>query len=534
MNESPKKVQLWQPLMLAVMLAAGMVIGTQLDDELPESPLWNDTDPDRDWSELIDVVRFIEAKYGDTLDTDSIVNGAIDYLVDHLDPHSYYLSDDSYRYFKERMSGGYKGIGIEYHLLQDSVYLTWIYQDGPASKAGLEQGDIILDIDGRPISGAGRSDKEIWNVWKDTEASFQISYLDRTSGEVKEVTLTKAPIEVKSVPVGALFEDEIAYLKIIRFTKGTYGQFMMELEVLVEKGARHLIIDVRDNPGGSLSEVVKILDQLVLEKDQLLLYMEGENTKRTEHRSTGRVFYPIDKVVVLINEHSVSASEVLAGVLQDLGRAHIIGRRSFGKALVQEMYHLDDHAALNLTIGKYYLPSGRYIQRSYENRQRYEHELTVRIERGELFEQDSLKLDSFILKESFDGTPRPVGAGILPDQFVEASRLYYSDHWQKLKHSFGKASFQWFIDREIDSTNVSSMVQQDSILAVQLDRYIPPLTELPDLEEWRKFLRDQVTINFLYIIGREAAIVKWGKALDPTLMTGIRYLQSSQLRAQEN
>jgi len=198
-------------------------------------------------------------------------------------------------------------------------------------------------------------------------------------------------------------------------------------------GLQHRVIDVRNNPGGSLDQVIKMLNQLVRERDQLLLFTEGLHSKKVEYKSTGKRFFQIEKIAVIIDENSVSASEVLAGVLQDLGRATIVGRRSFGKGLVQEMYNLSPNSALNLTVARYYLPSGRYIQRPFEDREAYEQELNKRIASGELFVESLISIDSTTMVMATDGRLRPSGEGIVPDVFVPVDSIRYSVGWAKLE-----------------------------------------------------------------------------------------------------
>ena len=209
---------------------------------------------------------------------------------------------------------------------------------------------------------------------------------------------------------------------------------MDSLGVLIDQNVNDLIIDVRDNPGGSFQEVVKILNQLISEEDVLMVYMDGKHLKRTEYRSTGKPFFRLGELVILVNEHSASASEVLAGVLQDLGRATIVGRRTFGKALVQEMYALGADASLNLTVGKYYLPSGRFIQKTYSDRIAYDHELQDRMESGELIKADSVRVDSTLMIRDAHDVLRPVGQGIVPDIFVpldSMTSIYQSSELSK-------------------------------------------------------------------------------------------------------
>jgi carboxyl-terminal processing protease len=259
-----------------------------------------------------------------------------------------------------------------------------------------------------------------------------------------------------------MVEDKIGYIKISRFSSDTYKEFMQKLEKLHDQGLTKLIIDVRRNPGGSLDQVVKILNQLVPERDQLLLYTEGIHTKKVEYKSTGKTFFPLEDIVVIIDEHSVSASEVLAGALQDLGRATIVGRRSFGKGLVQEMYELSDHSAINLTVAKYYLPSGRSIQKSYKDRASYDSELDKRIANGELFHEDSLKLANPESIKAPDGKMRPFGEGIVPDIFVATDSFYYTDFWKKIEKPLYQDAFQYYMKNK---DKVHDALENDSSLS---------------------------------------------------------------------
>ena len=536
MEGSRQKFELWQPMLIAFVLGLGMIIGTQLDDELPIGPLAQTNEKSEDWDELLRAINFIRSRYGDSIAIDSISDGAIQYMVDQLDPHSYYLSGGDYAYFKERIAGNYDGIGIEYETFEDTVYLTWVFAEGPAAEVGLKQGDQILAINNQMVSGQGLTKEQIWEVWKDTKRSFSMVLQPVNSTASREVQLTKGVIEFPSVPVATQLGGTIGYIKITRFASGTYTQFMKGLERLADQGIKNLIIDVRNNPGGSLQEVVKILDQLINEKDALLLYTMGEKTKKQEYRSTGRVFHRMNDLVILVNEHSVSASEVLAGVLQDLGRAKIVGRRTFGKALVQEMYDLSDEAALNLSIGKYYLPSGRYIQRSYKDKSAYKTDLKKRIRNGELFVDHVLSIDSNHMQESSDGVIRPVGEGVVPDVFVGIDSLQYSDYWKHRKRDFNRTTFSWLRKSQVDSNNVGQMLNQDSLLYHEVvASYVPDSRVGTSTEDhWKDFLIRQSKFNMLWYVNRERAMIEYGQHLDWDLQTALRLLRKSDLGSKKD
>lgn len=470
MTESSKKrkYEIWQPLLLALVLAGGMLLGTRLDDELPNlsKPTYTAKQEDP-WDELKKVIGFIESRYGDTLPIDSISQEAIHLLVKNLDPHSYYLSGLEYRGFKERMMGSYVGIGIDYSIIDDTMYLLKVIPGSPAEKSGLIKGDQIMEVNHDTVSGKGLTAKEAYEIWKKSDQIIQLAVLKNK--KIEEFEIEKGPINLHSVPVGTLVDSLTGYIKIDRFASDTYREFMDHLEKLAEKGMQNLIIDVRENPGGSLDQVIKIINQLVDERDQLLLYTEGLHSKRVEYKSTGKTFFPLKEIVVIINENSVSASEVLAGVLQDLGRATIVGRRSYGKGLVQEMYDLTPESAINLTVAKYYLPSGRSIQKSYKDRDQYEHELDDRFGNGELFSEDSMVINEKDAVNDNQGKMRPSGEGIVPDVFVAADSFFFSPGWKAQEYKIYSDAFIFYLRHRqaiADSLHkgISLEVFNDSIL----------------------------------------------------------------------
>ncbi|MCB0689112.1 MAG: PDZ domain-containing protein [Saprospiraceae bacterium] len=449
--ESPNKhrYEIWQPLLLALVLAGGMLLGTRLDDELPNlsKPTFQQKQEDP-WDELKKVIGFIESRYGDSLPVDSISHEAISMLVQQLDPHSYYLSGLEYQNFKEKMMGSYIGIGIDYNIIDDTMYLLRVIPNSPAERAGLKKGDQVIEIDSVKVSGEGMDQKASYQVWKGTNRMIKLGIWNGQHMESFEVE--KGPVDIYSVSVGTMVDSTSGYIKIDRFASDTYREFMDHVEGLVHQGMKNLIIDVRENPGGSLDQVIKIINQLVNERDQLLLYTEGLHTKRVEYKSTGKIFFPLDQIAVIINENSVSASEVLAGVLQDLGRATIIGRRSFGKGLVQEMYDLTPESAINLTVARYYLPSGRSIQKSYVDRNAYEEEVDDRFLNGELFTSDSIAIDPEHAMNDSQGKLRPSGEGIVPDVFVPADSFYFTKSWKLHEPMMYSDAFKFYLQHHND------------------------------------------------------------------------------------
>lgn len=463
MEEEKKPYEIWQPLVLALVLAVGMVLGTKLDDQLPDHGLVQKQHGADGWDKLLKTVGYIRSRYDDELDVDSVSSGAIEYLMGHLDPHSYFLGGLDHTSFKDRMGGSYHGIGIEYEVLDDTVFLVGVMPNAPAHESGLQIGDRILAIDGHSVSGQQLDQRQAYKIWKSTGEKLDLTYLSVDARQPEEISVEKRNIKINSIPVSLKLDDGLGYIKISHFADRTYQDFMDSLGVLIDQNIRDLIIDVRDNPGGSFQEVVKILNQLVPEQDVLMVYMDGRHLKRTEYRSTGKPFYEIGDLVILVNEHSASASEVLAGALQDLGYATVVGRRTYGKALVQEMYGLGSDASLNLTVGKYYLPSGRFIQKKYSDRDAYENELTDRIANGELSVADSFQFDSAHMIEDGKDILRPVGQGIVPDLFVPVDSLVYFDQRKDLAKKVRKSSFKFYRLHQVEIESLMHLPEfQDS------------------------------------------------------------------------
>ncbi len=513
MDDQPKQYEIWKPFLLALIMAIGMVVGTQLDDELAEGPLI-DRARDEGWDKLIRTIGFIQSRYDDSLNTDSLSDEAIQWLMSNLDPHSYFLTGLENSYFKDRMGGSYDGIGIEYEIIDDTIYLINVLPETPADQAGLDVGDRILAVDSQRISGRQLSAKEAYEVWKSTGTSLQLTYLPHSGDTTYVLSVEKSKIKISSVPMSAMVGDSIGFIKINHFADHTYQDFMDSLGILVDQGMKHLMIDVRNNPGGSFQEVVKVLNQLIAEKDRLMVYMDGKHVKRTEYKSTGKPFFQIGRIVVLVDEHSASASEVLAGALQDLGRATIVGRRTYGKALVQEMYHLGANTSINLTIGKYYLPSGRFIQKIYSDKTTYRDELKMRLLNGELFAADSLRLDTNLMVEDGNQILRPVGQGIVPDIFVPADSMMYMAPWPEVKRLIKTASFRYYLQK---GEEIGELLESDGDISQPLlDSIARQIERIHSLDSLATRENDWAPLYDLYL----ASLYTW---------TGKKYKHSQWL-----
>ena len=368
-NQNTPRFRIWEPTFLALAVVIGMVAGASLLPEKKETPIilkqQNFTIDDAE--SIADVIRYIDAKYVDEVHSDRLIEKAIQSILAELDPHSSYISPNELRDHDEKMRGNFEGIGIEFHMIDDTLAVMMVVEGGPAEKAGLVSGDKIVAVNDSLIAGKGIATEDLVSMLKGKKGSHvDLGIVRGLNDSLFHVRIQRGEIPIPSVLAGFMLNEYTGYIKVARFSANTYKEFMAYIEDMVEnKGMKHLVLDLRENPGGYLNEAVNMLSQLFREKNKLLVYTEGNNSKRTEYKSTGKPFFEIGNVAVLINGSSASASEIVAGALQDHDRGVIIGQKSYGKGLVQEHYSLQNGGALRLTIARYYTPSGRLIQTPY-------------------------------------------------------------------------------------------------------------------------------------------------------------------------
>ena len=426
----------WIPLMMAVMLATGLFIGLRLGKS--NRSVVRVTDANGNVVELTkveEVLRFIDAKYLEGIDPYALEDAAIEGMLKKLDPHSSYISKDKIRGVKESLQGNFDGSGIEFFMLDDTILVVGVIPGGPSDKAGVEVGDRIVRVNDSTLAGKGLKNTEVVNKLKGTAGStVKIEIKRRGTYNPLKVSITRGQIPMASIDASFMLNEKTGYIRISRFSGQTFKEFMIAFEDLTKnKGMKDLVIDLRGNPGGYLNEATDILNQLFDDK-RLLVYTEGRSYKRKEYKSNGRAYFRIGKIAVLINEGSASASEILAGALQDNDRGIVIGRRSFGKGLVQEQYDLSDSSALRLTVARYYTPSGRLIQRPYREGEsdEYEEDFEFRYKSGELSYRDSIKISDSTAYKTTGGRVVYGGGGIIPDIFVPIDTILYNDFYLQL------------------------------------------------------------------------------------------------------
>ncbi|MFA6085098.1 S41 family peptidase [Mucilaginibacter sp.] len=406
-----------------ILILIGVTIGLLIsDNNFSTHPLGFNLSKDN--GKLSKVLYLVTNKYVDSINTDSIEGITVNDMLQNLDPHSVYLPAQQARSINERLEGGFNGIGLEYQLLRDTIVITLIYPNGPAAKAGLETGDKVITVDGKPFSGTKLTVNRISKSFrgdKDTRITLGIS---KNHGPVKDYLIKRGRVDLSSVDAAYLAGDKTGYVKISKFASQTDTDFRSALFKLKAEGMQKLVLDLRGNGGGYLNTATALADEF-LPKGDLIVYTLGVHEPRTDYFATDSGSYEKGKLTVIIDEYSASASEILAGALQDLDRATIVGRRSFGKGLVQQQFPFGDGTAVNLTVARYYTPSGRSIQKSYKNGvSSYRNELADRVRKGELLTESSNLSDSVFLKGSAFHTTsgRKVFSfgGIMPDVFVPA------------------------------------------------------------------------------------------------------------------
>ncbi len=465
------KLQVRLPMLLAATLAVGMFIG----QKLPHSDKMYKLGGTRAGSAMDEVLRYVDAKYVDTVDMERLQKTALDNMLDGLDPHTNYISPDELQAVNDDMSGGFEGIGIEFIMIDDTMNVVAPLPGGPAEAVGLMAGDKIISIDGNEIAGKKMDNGAIYKKLRGNKGSVvKLGILRPRELLVRLFDITRDVIPVHSVEVAYMLDGQTGYIKIARFTNKTYQEFMEALAPMVEKEhLANLVLDLRDNPGGYLEEATQMLSQFFPE-GKLLVFTEGRTEEKKEYKSNGRARFTIDNIAVLIDEGSASASEIVAGAIQDWDRGWVIGRRSYGKGLVQEQYPLSNGGGLRLTVSRYYTPSGRSIQRDYKNTKEYDHEAEKRGLNGELTDASKGKLQDST--KYYTGLGRLVygSGGISPDIFIPLDTSYSSVFFASVRAQIPIFMSRWMDGKDKASfpTDKDAFVQKYEVSDAHLEALV--------------------------------------------------------------
>jgi len=374
------------------------------------------------------VLNLIEATYVDTVNRSQLTTTAIVSMLKELDPHSYYISKEDLVKVNESMQGSFEGIGVQFHILNDTVTIVSPISGGPSEKVGIIAGDRIVKVDGEIIAGVGINNEKVYKLLrgeKGTKVTLGIKRIGIENIEYYLVTRDKIPMH--SLDAAYMISPDVGYIKLNQFSATTFKEYQDAMKNLQKTGAKNLILDLTNNGGGFMNMAVDLANEF-LEKDKMIVYSEGLKVPTENFKATNKGGLLTGKLIIMVDEGSASASEIVAGAVQDWDRGVIVGRRTFGKGLVQKQYNLPDASAIRLTIARYHTPTGRVVQRHYDkNDKDYFKDYSRRITRGELFSADSidfpdsLKYSTLTLKRTVYG-----GGGIMPDIFVPVDTTTYT------------------------------------------------------------------------------------------------------------
>ena len=420
------------PIVIGATFALGTVLGSLMNAPVDDGLLAKNYSK----TKLNKLIDFINNEYVDSINTDSIVNLTVDNILSKLDPHSVYIPPSEQAEVAESMKGDFVGIGINFYMYKDSVAIIKPIENGPSAKAGIKSGDRILFAGKTKLYGRKLPSDSLFSKLKGLQGSeIELTVFRKSEQKKLKFKVKRDVIPIKSVDASLLLGNNIGYIKINRFAETTFNEFKTGLTRLKQSGIQSLVIDLRDNGGGYMEEAVAIADEFLKDK-QLIVFTKNKNGTTEKTYATKAGSFETGKVYVLINENSASASEILAGALQDNDRGIIVGRRSFGKGLVQREMKMNDGSAVRLTIARYYTPSGRSIQKPYEDKgEKYFNEFEKRFLNGELYEADSIKVADSLKFKTKKGRIVYGGGGIIPDVFVPIEKNHNKEGLELLLQS---------------------------------------------------------------------------------------------------
>lgn len=466
-----KKNNPFQPFIYAMVLVGGIALGVMISmvSADKKKPLLSGP-----YNKINDILSYIHFKYVDSVDTEALTDDAINGLLSGLDPHSVYIPATDMEEVNQSLEGNFEGIGIEFYIVLDTVTVVSPISGGPAELLGVKAGDKIIYINDSLVAGTKISNEQVMKKLrgpKGTKVKVKVKRNGVSGLKTFEITRDKIPLY--SLDAAIRLADSTGYIKINRFSATTHAEFSTGLQKLLEQGISRLVIDLRQNPGGYLQAATAIADELISGK-KILVYTEGNAYNRQDYIGQKPGLYERGELIVLIDQGSASASEILAGAIQDWDRGKIIGRTSFGKGLVQEQFQLRDGSALRLTVARYYTPSGRCIQRPYENgKEAYYQEMADRFRNPEEGKSDSLRKDSLVYRTS-EGRKVFGGGGINPDLEVPVDTtidLEYMFHARSLMPEFvyRKMGSSEFMGKGF--ANVSEFSKNYSISQALMDEF---------------------------------------------------------------
>ena len=482
---------------------------------------------------LNNLLHIIDDQYVDKVNIDSLVDQAIPQILAELDPHSVYISAKDVQSANDDLKGSFSGVGIEFTIRQDTIHVQNVIKNGPAERAGLLAGDKIVSVDGKPFVGKIVTNDEAMRRLKGPkDTKVKIGVIRYGEKKTKFFTVTRGEIPQKSISATYMLDDTTGYIRIKSFGQTTYPELLIALAKLSQNGFENLVIDLRDNTGGYLQSAVQIANEF-LPKNRLIIYTQGRKSPRQDYKSDGHGSYQNIPMVVLINEGSASSSEIFAGAMQDNDRATIIGRRSFGKGLVQQQIGFPDGSMIRLTVARYYTPSGRCIQKPYTSGedQSYMQDLMSRYQHGEFFSQDSIKHNGPAYHTS-NGRVVYGGGGVTPDIFVPEDTTNVTSYYKQASMSglILQFAFTYTDDNRPKLNTFKEMMQLNDYLVKQntVEKFAN-YADAHGLQRRNLMIRRSYPLLERYINSRiiynmldEEAWNKYLNQNDPVIMTALK------------
>ena len=523
------------PLLLAIAMVIGILIGTFYANHFSGNRL---SIINNSSNKLNNLLHIIDDKYVDTVNVNDLVEKAVPQILAELDPHSVYISAKDVTQANDDLRGSFSGVGIEFTIRQDTLHVQKVISNGPAERAGLIAGDKIVQVDGDDFTGKKLTNEMAMHRLKgpkDTKVKLGI----KRFGEKKlyEFVVTRGEIPTKSVTATYMLDAKTGYIRIKNFGENTYPELLIALAKLSQQQFENLCIDLRGNTGGYLQSAVQIANEF-LPKGRIIVYTQGRKSQRQNYRSDGRGSYQQIPLVVLIDESSASASEILAGAIQDNDRGTIIGRRSFGKGLVQEPIVFNDQSMIRLTIARYYSPSGRCIQKPYTSgdNKDYEEDIMARYEHGEFFSEDSIKHTGPAYKT---GIGRSVygGGGITPDIFVAEDTTDVTSYYKQA--SMSGLIIQYAFEYTDNNRQKLNQYETEEALAAYLDKLntvelFANYAEQKGLkrrnlmiQRSHKLLERYINSRIIYNMMSEEAWIKYLNGDDPAIMETLKVFRQN-------
>lgn len=478
------KSQIRLPIILALAISAGIWIGATFAE--PEK---NQNDFRAALFKMQEIMTYINRDYVDSVDTNELVEYGISKMLENLDPHSSYIPSRDAELAQSQLDGEFDGIGVEFGIIRDTIYVVAPLTGGPSEALGIQSGDQIINVDDESVAGVGVTNRDVFDKLRGPKGSVvTVDIKRKNQKDLIQYDITRDKIPQYSINATYMVDDEVGYIKVTRFGANTYEEFKEAISSLKAKGMTKLIVDLQGNPGGYMGAAINMADELLGDKS-LIVSQEGKVKQYSQKAYALRPgIFEQGSVIILVNEGSASASEILAGAIQDNDRGLIVGRRSFGKGLVQLPIDLTDGAELRLTIARYYTPSGRSIQKPYgTDYEAYERDFIARYEQGEFFSADSIKFNDSLKYETKKGRTVFGGGGIMPDYFVpldttmssayvtrlfnsDSSREYILGFVQDNKRKFEKMSLdEYYEDYEVSDAMLKDLVKVGEKNKVKFD-----------------------------------------------------------------